>query len=207
MVGAYRDVNGTLRGFRRSPSGSYTTVDFPGAGDSQLTGINDRGQDTGVFDFGGGGSTQCPGPHCQAVSFLAESGDFTVFEDPNAAPNQTFASSINDLGQICGFYNDPSGNTLAFVRDSDRNRFRTVTFPSADAFSFAGQINNLGTLAGEYRINFEQGFLTTGSHFLSFDYPNSDSSGLRAVNDLGVVGGEFTAVPGGPTQAYIAVPK
>jgi len=207
VVGTYRDVSGVLHGFRRSPAGSYTTVDFPGAGDSQLTGINDLGQSSGVYDFGGGGSTLCPGPDCQAVSFLAESGGFSAFEDPNAASAQTFASSINDLGQIAGFYNDPSGNTLAFVHDSVRNSFRTVTFPSADAFSFAGQVNNLGTIAGEYRINFEQGFLATCSGFLSLDHPDSDSSGLRAVNDRGAVGGWFISLPGATTQAYIATPK
>jgi hypothetical protein len=138
---------------------------------------------------------------------LAESDEFTVFEDPQAGPNQTFATSINNRDQICGFYTDPSGNTLGFIRNSDRNSFRTVKFPTADAFSFVEQINDEGTMAGEYRINFEQGFLTQGTHFLSFDFPNSDSSGLRAVNSAGVVGGEFVAIAGGPTQAYIAIPK
>jgi len=38
-------------------------------------------------------------------------------------------------------------------------------------------------MAGEYNILLEHGLLTNGTNFFSFDYPDSDSSGLRAVNN------------------------
>jgi len=204
-VGAYIDGSGALHGFKRSPTGIYTTVDAPGFPDSQLTGINNSGHMSGVYDLGNRASTDCPSPSCQAVGFLLRSGTFTSFEDPNAAPNVTFAMSINDLDQICGLFTDAGGNTLGFVRNPLMGSFRTIQFPTADTFSYVEQINNVGILAGDYIVRFEHGFLTDGTNAFSFDYPNSQSSGLKAVNDLGEVGG-FLSDQSGRIQAYIARP-
>lgn len=203
IVGAYIDESGALHGFKRSPTGTYTTVDAPGFSDSQLTGINNFGHMSGVYDLGNRASTNCPSPSCQADGFLLRSGTFTAFEDPNAAPNVTFAMSINDLDQICGLFMDAGGNTLGFVRNPLMGSFRTIQFPMADTFTYVSQINDVGILAGEYIVRFEQGFLTDGTHAFSFDYPNSQSSGLKAVNDLGEVGGFFSD-QSGRIQAYIA---
>jgi len=204
IAGAFRDSNNVLHGFRRSASGIYTTVDFPGGADSQLTGVNNRGHFSGVYDFGNLGSTHCPGPECQAISFILRSGVFTTFEDPQAASQTTFAFSINDGDQTCGSFTDLNGNTKGFLRNPDGS-FRTIQFPLADTFSWVNQINNRGTMAGEYNILLEHGLLTNGTNFFSFDYPDSDSSGLRAVNNRGEVGGYF--VVSGLFQAYIATPR
>lgn len=209
IVGAYIDSAGSLHGFRRSPSGTYITVDFPGAPDSQLTGINNLGQSSGVFDLGNRASTMCPGPTCQAISFLLlRGGQFTSFEDPAATPRVTFALSINDRGRIAGLFTDPAGNVKGFLHSSVDGSFRTIQFPFADLFSYVEQLNDLGIMAGEYHVSFvEQGFLTDGTHFLSVDFPDSNASGLRAVNNFGVVGGFFSSAPGGPIKAYIAEPR
>jgi hypothetical protein len=44
MVGSYIDRDGRLRGFRRDPSGEVTTIDVPGAVQTRVRGINNRGQ-------------------------------------------------------------------------------------------------------------------------------------------------------------------
>ncbi len=204
IVGAYRDSLNVLHGFRRSPSGTYVTVDFPDAPDSQLTGVNDFGETAGVYDFGGLASSQCPGPNCGAISFFRRNGQFTSFEDPAAAPGVTFAQSVNDRGQIAGFYQDTSGAVFGFLRGRN-GTFETVQFPVPGNFSTVGQINDSGVMAGEYQITFLQGYLAFGSHFLSIDYPNSAISGLRAVNDRGEVAGYFAQL-GGPVEAYVAIP-
>ena len=205
IVGAYLDSNNVLHGFRRSTSGIYATVDFPGAPDSQLTGVNSYGHNSGVYDLGSLGSTHCPGPQCQAISFVLHAGVFTSFEDPDGAPQTTFAFSINDLDQTCGSFTDLVGNTHGFVRNPRDGSFKTIQFPLADTSSSVNQINNNGTMAGEYNLRLGHGFLTNGSKFFSFDYPNSDFSGLRAVNNRGQVGGYF--VVSGQFQAYLATPR
>ena len=126
-------------------------------------------------------------------------------EDPDAAPQTTFAFSINDLDQTCGSFIDLVGNTHGFVRNPLDGSFKTIQFPLADTSSSVNQINNYGTMAGEYNLRLGHGFLTNGSNFFSFDYPNSDFSGLRAVNDRGQVGGYF--VVSGRFQAYLATPR
>lgn len=205
VVGAYRDSLNVLHGFRRSASGSYLTVDFPGASDSQLTGINDLGETAGVYDLGNVASANCPGPDCQAISFFHLDGQFTPFQDPLAAPDVTFALSVNDRGQIAGFYQDVNTSVFGFLRHQD-GTFDTIQFPAGGTFSTIGQVNNSGVMAGEYQISFLQGYLVSGSHFLSVDYPNSIMSGLHAVNDNGVIAGYF-AVSGGPIEAYVAIPS
>lgn len=192
VVGAYRDSLNVLHGFRRSSSGTYVTVDFPGAPDSQLTGINNSGETAGVYDLGGQASGNCPGPACGAISYFRKNGQNTSFEDPLAAPGITFAQSINDRGQIAGFYQDTSGGVSGFVRNKD-DSFKTIQFPVAGNFSTASQINNSGVVAGDYQITFLQGYLSFGSNFLSIDYPNSVISGLHAVNDRGQVAGYFAS--------------
>jgi YVTN family beta-propeller protein len=205
IVGAYRDSANVLHGFRRSPAGAYTTVYFPGAGDSQLTGINNHGRSSGVYDNGNLGSTQCPGPQCQAVSFALRSGVFSTFEDPDAASQATFAVSINDLDQTCGMFTDVAGNTHGFLRNPHDGSFKTIQFPLADPFSWVDEINDWGIMAGEYTLRIGHGFLTDGTNFFSFDYPDSDLSGVRAINNRGEVGGYF--VTSGQFQAYIARPS
>lgn len=205
IVGAFIDAGGILHGFQRSPSGTYTTIDFPGVPDSQLTGINDFGEIAGAYDLGNRASTRCPGPTCQAFSFFLSSGQFTPFADPVADPTLTFAFSINNRGQIAGLFKDPPGNMKGFVRNPGDGSFRTVQFPTADAFSYLEQINNLDVAAGEYSVSsVAHGFLADSAHFVSLDFPDSVGTGLRAVNDLGQAGGYFIATPGGPIQAFIA---
>ena len=59
----------------------------------------------------------------------------------------TVAFSINDAGQVAGFYVDASGGTHGFVRT--HGRFSTLDMPGAAA-TFATYVNNLGVVAGEY---------------------------------------------------------
>ena len=205
VVGAYVDSSNVLHGFQRSPSGTYATVDFPGVPDSQLTGINNLGEATGVYDLGNLASAKCPGPNCGAISFFLKNEQYTSFESPLAATAKTFAQSVNDRGQIAGFYQDTSGGVAGFLRRPN-GTFKKIQFPVVGNYSTVGQISNLGVMAGDYQITFLQGYLTFGSHFLSFDYPDSAISGLRAVNDRGAVAGYF-AFPGGPVEAYIAIPR
>lgn len=89
-----------------------------------VTGVNSYGHNTGVYDLGSLGSTHCPGPQCQAISFVLRTGVFSSFEDPVAAPQTTFAFSINDLDQTCGSFTDLVGHTHVFVRN--RNGFGTM---------------------------------------------------------------------------------
>jgi YVTN family beta-propeller protein len=206
IVGQWSDVSGTLHGFARSSSGVYTTLDFPGATDTGLTGNNGQGSIVGSYDLG---------DPTTAIGFLEAHGAFTSFEDPAAAPQQTQPYGINSQNFISGTYADAAGNSHGFVRKPDAE-FRNFDFPGAD-FTLARQINDLGQIVGQYATNFPvHGFVLNGSmtlsgsaspaQFLSFDYPDSQRSGARGINNGGQIVGFYFLRGDQVRHGFIATP-
>jgi YVTN family beta-propeller protein len=191
IVGDWQAPGGAFHGFTRSPSGVYTTVDFPGAVDSQFTGINSQGITVGVYDLG---------VLTTNISFIDARGVFTAFEDPAAAPMETAAVAINSANYIIGIYDDPIGNEHSFVRTPNA-QFHNFDFPVGD-FTDAYKMNDFGKVVGQYATNSpNHGFLLSGAtsltgppspaQFFSFDYPDSQGSALRGINNAGQIAGFF----------------
>src|SRR5215469_8966157 len=189
IVGFWEAANGSFHGFTRSPSGMYTTIDFPGSVDSQFTGVNSQGILVGDYDLG---------VLTNSVGFTDAYGVFTSFEEPTAASMQTAALGINSENFISGFFDDPAGNEHGFVR-APSGQFQSFDFPGGN-FTDGWKMNDSGKLVGQYATNFpNHGFVLLGamsltgppssSQFFSFDYPDSQASGLRGVNNLGQVVG------------------
>jgi hypothetical protein len=99
IAGFYTDSGGTIHGFLDN-NGNFTTVDAPGASETQLLGINDFGIAVG-FDVVNGVQ--------HGIVFDSHTGKFTTL-DPNGSTSTTL-NGINDLGQIVGFFVDANGNT------------------------------------------------------------------------------------------------
>jgi hypothetical protein len=198
--------SGAFHGFMRSPSGVYNTADFPGSVDSEFTGINSQGVSVGDYDLG---------DLSASIGFVDARGLFTSFEDPAAAPMQTAAISINSGNFVAGFFDDPAGNEHSFVR-SPNAQFSNFDFPTAD-FTDALQINDLGQVVGQYSTNFPiHGFVLSGAmalsgppspcQLLSFDYPDSQNSGARGINNAGQITGIYR-VRGTPARhGFLATP-
>jgi YVTN family beta-propeller protein len=206
IVGQWQEAGGAFHGFVRSPAGIYATVDFPGATDSGLAGVNKLGTLIGVYDLGDLSTN---------ISFVDSGGVFTSFEDPAALPMQTSAGGINALNIIVGTYFDAVDVNHAFIRDPD-GQFHNFDFPGADN-AFGRGINDFGQVAGQYSMNFAHGFLVTGamsptgptspSKFFSFDYPDSQSTATRGINNFGQVSG-FFRLPGNPARhGFLAAPS
>jgi YVTN family beta-propeller protein len=199
IVGVWQEAGGTYHGFTRNPYGFYTSTDVPGAVDSQFTGINSLGIRVGDYDLGDANTS---------IAFVNASGNFTPFEDPAAAPMQTAAFSVNSQNFVSGAFTDPAGNDHGFVR-SPNGQIQNFDFPIAD-FTDAFKMNDLGQAVGQYATNFpNHGFILSGAmaligppspcQFLSFDYPNSQNSGIRGINNLGQVTGIYR-VSGSPAR-------
>jgi YVTN family beta-propeller protein len=205
IVGQWQASSGAFHGFTRSPLGNYKTLDFPGAADSGLGGINAVGSIVGVYDLGDQSTN---------ISFLHIRGVFTSFEDPDR-PLQTQSVGINSLNFISGTYVDTAGNSHGFVR-SPNAQFHNYDFPEADT-TIGTRINDLGQTVGQYFTNSPpHGFILTGamalisppspSQFFSFDYPDSQGSAVRGINNRGQVTG-FFRLRGDPARhAFIATP-
>jgi len=150
IVGDFFDSAGVLHGFEWS-GGYFTQIDVPGAVDTQPFGINARGDIVGSWDTD---------INTQGHGFVrTKDGTFVTFDAPNAAPESTSATGINDKDQIVGTYTDAAGVTHGFLAVG--NQFTSVDFPGADVTICWG-INNAGRIVGNYSAGaLRAGFLAT----------------------------------------------
>jgi hypothetical protein len=118
IAATYIDANNVSHGFLRSPNGTITTFDAPGAGTGAYEGtgcysdcpvsLNDWGTITGVYidaNFVYHGYVRSP------------EGKLTSFDPSGAA--DTFPYSLNDSGIITGYYLDASNVYHGFLRIPD----------------------------------------------------------------------------------------
>ncbi len=129
--------------------------------------------------------------------FLYTGGTFTRLAVPGAS--STSPQSINDSGQIVGYY--VSGRSRGFLYSG--GTFTQIDVPGApDTYAYG--INNLGQMVGSVSaVGGEQGFLYTGGSFTQIDVPFAASFGTspQGINEAGQIVGSFfdsqTSYPGG----------
>ena len=135
VAGAYADASGVVHGFLRTPAGTITTFDAPGAG----TGA---GQGTVPQSITAGDAIT--GFYLNAGNVFhgfirARKGTITAFDIPGAGTGSgqgTFAQNINSARTITGSYTDASNVSHGFVRA--RNGTIT-TFDAPGAGTGSGQ--------------------------------------------------------------------
>ena len=133
-----------------------------------------------------------------AVSASAQQYRFTTFSGPNSAV-ETFATGINNSGQICGYYRSSSG-TLAFAGFTLFNgSFTSLPAPISGATSaYPAGINNTGQIVGSYSdtANNYIGFLDSNGSFTYLQDPGAASSPVfseaSGINDTGEIVGTYT---------------
>ncbi len=189
---------------------SFKTIDAPGARYTTANGINNLGQIVGaaglhgflntnrVFTFfnvdGMGVATSAQGINDRGQivaqegdsSFLFSRGTFAPILIPGAL---MFANSINNAGQIVGYYN-PGGPSQGFL---DTNGvFATVDVPGAFA-TFAQGVSNTGQIVGFFleKSGLSHGFLYANETFTTIDVPGALLTTASAINRSGQIVGEF----------------
>lgn len=150
VTSAYLDGNNIYHGYVRSPEGSFTEFDAPGAGQGTAqgtvpVGLNDTGVITGYYLDG----------NYVFHGFAGRSDNLTDFDAPGAEGYGTFPSSLNDFGVVTGYYLDANGVYHGFLR---RPNGDVLTFdaPGADLTpgdfngTFPQTINVFGAITGNY---------------------------------------------------------
>ena len=185
-----------FHGFIRMPGGGTTQVDYPGAPDSALLGINNRGELVGQYDLGD-----------QSVggSFILDNGKYTNFVDPpGSMPFNVFAQAANDPGLIVGSFIGSDGIQHAFVLKD--GIYTTFDVPGSIGTVLVG-VNDRGQAVG---VADSGGFvLDTATMTISasiacpggFSFPNG-------INNRGQVAGtcKFLGEPGPAGHGFIATP-
>jgi hypothetical protein len=99
IAGFYTDSGGAIHGFLDN-HGHFSTVDAPGASETELLGFNDFGIAVGLDMVNGA---------MHGIVFNSHTGRFTTLDDPHGIGTTTL-NGINDFGQIVGFYVDKHGS-------------------------------------------------------------------------------------------------
>ena len=152
LAGTYTDANDAFHGYVRTPRGSITPFDPPGAGTGPFQGtipasINAAGTIAGYYTDS----------NYATRSFVrAANGSMTTFNVPPAGigPGQgTFVEMISDTGAMTGFYTDASNVNHGFALGPN-NAFMTFDAPGASTNDFTGTIptgmDPAGDIAGYY---------------------------------------------------------
>ena len=199
---------------------TWTQVDYPGATNTDVRGINNKGDAVGSY-------RDTSGVH----GFLLSNGAFTTIDYPGAYSTQ--AESINDAGVIAGTYElflsptEPTGfiyqngvmttfqvpgrnytwihginNAGDIVGESQKNtgtvgyiHHSDGTFaniiPKGAASTLVKGINNSGDIVGYYFVGYDaRGFVFRNGTYQLIDFPKSQGMELNAVNDLKQLAGE-----------------
>jgi probable HAF family extracellular repeat protein len=231
IVGFFNDSTGT-HGFLRLPgerrkesldpkdpdtSGSFTTVDVPGAFITWARGINNAGRIVGLFiersalgpehgflftgglrrdddgngdGFQDGGKKQTGPQHCPK---FGRCGSFTQIDVPGV-PGNTAATDINNVGQIVGAFGDSTGGH-GFL--DIRGSFTTFDVPGATSTDGSG-VNDAGQIVGTFLtpdipVQRRHGYLrdTSGS-LTTIDMPGATDTTAVGINNVGQIVGYFS---------------
>jgi probable HAF family extracellular repeat protein len=167
-AGAYQAE--TYQGFVET-GGVYTPTNYPGAAETYVSGINDRGQIVGAGNFFSDACSQ--GSSSSSQSFVETGGVYTPINYPGAI--QTFASGINDRGQVVGYFVDSSGAEHGFVETG--GVYTPINYPGSPATNPEG-INANGEIVGSYLVSNQAPPTIT---------PEPDLCGILAVCILGLL--------------------
>jgi hypothetical protein len=195
IVGFSVDALGAQHGFLLVGS-NFIPICPPGAVDTNALGINAKGDIVGVFDTGDV-STQ--------IGFLLRQGQYTIIQDPVAAPQHTQVDDVNDKGQIVGTYEDSDGNLHGLLLEN--GKFTTSDFPDADS-TVAWGVNSQGQVVGRYLRGpgGNQSYVLFKGSFEPVVFPGAVATAAHGINEAGQLVGFYRGVGGGPLHGFIAQP-
>jgi len=183
--------------------GNYVNENFPGSVQTQVTGINDKG-DTVGFWSSMNNANQVNDNHgfYKLRGHNPHTADFPTGSPATPPVDQLLG--INNSDVAVGFYTDANGINHGYKYNIKANHYSTVTDPNAPTASLtATAINNNRDIAGFYTnpaTGNTDGFLKYRGQFTDLAYPGAAATMALGVNDRDEVVGVAT-VGSGSTAA------
>jgi hypothetical protein len=160
---------------------SYASENFPGSAQTQVTGLNNKGDTVGFWVNGAGTNRD----------FVEWNGVFTSYTDPHTpkmAGSVNQLLGINDSGIAVGFYVDKNGVNHPVKLNQRTGRFSPVTARGLEPNSVATGINDRGDISGlTVTSSGDFGWLIHRGHVSAFNYPagsNTMALGLNAHDEI-----------------------
>lgn len=192
VVGAYTDNNypqNNSHGIVLHGS-TLVKINYPGAIDTALTGINKWGS---IVGYGQGSGT--------STGFKMVNGSYHKIAYPGFATS-TMPQAISDTGVIVGMYDVYSPLTHGFVYAN--GTYKKLDVPFANYGTYLYDVNASGVIVGDYLTSGPtQGFIYKNGGFKTVNYPGATQTTVWGINNKGIVvgnwsnlytGGAFTAV-------------
>ncbi len=204
IVGSFLDADGVPHGYLLR-DGQFTQIDYPGASGSFTAGINNAGDITGShFDHMGNMS-----------GFILKDGAFHNVHVPHSLTTDVFSAQDNGL-VLVGYTMGPDRGFRGFIRTRPGD-FQPIEFPGLSVPCNAARwINQRGDIVGSFAYvdsvdscipeSPHHGFLLRGGQYTRVDFPGSEGTKVFAINDDGVIVGNFTDRRGN-TYGFKAVPE
>jgi hypothetical protein len=188
---------------------SYVNENFPGSTQTQVTGIDDKGNTSGFWVTAGGTNH----------GFVEWNGVFASYNNPNTpkvkgSVNQLLG--INNAGTAVGFYNDAKGNSHACKLNQATGKFTPIHVPGVS--TVATGINNTGDIVGfaTDAAGNTSSWLKIGTSTIAYQFPGGSDTqafGINAKNQIadsyldgaGVLHGFVLTNPLGPVSHWQSI--
>jgi probable HAF family extracellular repeat protein len=176
---------------------NFKVVDFPGATQTNIFAIDDLGKYVGAwYDSNANG---------HAMYF---DGKTLATLDPNGpigtAP-QSYAYSLNNVGQISGGFIGPDNNYHGFIYRN--GKITQVDFPGGNNTQAYG-VNDLGDVIGVYQDSNSQyhAFTLINGHYKNADLPGGLLTVPFSVSDRQIVVGQYANVAHTIGHGFFEIP-
>lgn len=179
----------------------YQNENFPGAVQTQVTGLNDRGVTVGFWS-----SMNNTNQINDNFGFWARGGHFHTVRFPttsNATPPVNQLLGVNDHDRAVGFYTDAAGNNHGYTYGLRSHRFVVVTVPGATSVT-AAAINNSGDVAGFFTdaAGTTVGFFKDDGVITDLAVPGASMTQPFGVNDHDEVVGAYQVGTGAAAATH-----
>jgi hypothetical protein len=177
--------------------GDFGGENYPGAAQTQITGLNDRGISVGFFSPQNGATPTSD----SNFGFWRDNGRYHQVNYPtmnNSKPPVNQLLGINDTGTAVGFYTDGAGNAHGYAYNINTRRFKLVTVPGATSLT-ATAINNEGAVAGFFtnaKGTVDAFAKQHSGHISTIAVPGAAMTQAFGLTDSGEVVGTYTTGTG-----------
>jgi hypothetical protein len=176
------------KGYQLDPpyaQGNYVNENFPGSAQTQVIGIDNKGNTAGFWVNKAGTNR----------GFVEWNGVFESFTNPKT-PHMTGAVNqllgVNNSGVAVGFYNDAAGNSHAYQVNQATGVFTAIKIPG-DVSTQATGINNLGDIVGfgKDAAGNTTGWLLHNGHLTAYQFPGGSNTQAFGINDHDEIVGTY----------------
>jgi hypothetical protein len=176
--GSGADAQHPNKGFEIDIRGAFSDENFPGSLQTQVVGINARGDTAGFYvDINN-----------RTHGFLRVGGVYTTADFPNTMFNQLLG--LNNFGVAAGYWQDAKG--IQFPYTAKGGVYTMIATPGTSAQ--ATGVDDNGDVSGFYvtAAGVTHGFwIPFGKALVTIDYPGSTFTQALGLNNLGDVVGTY----------------